>query len=27
MSETWHPWQQSFFEALRGALNKDPWSA
>jgi len=27
MIETWKPWMNSFFDALKKALNKDPWSA
>ncbi len=26
MREVWYPWQQSFFTAIQGSLNKDPWS-
>ncbi|MEL6500021.1 MAG: hypothetical protein AAFQ23_01255 [Cyanobacteria bacterium J06623_1] len=27
MSKLWYPWQESFFNVLQEALNKDPWSA
>jgi hypothetical protein len=27
MREVWKPWQHGFFDALKKALDKDPWSA